>query len=80
MRAAAAGTVTAVCPLSGDQYGVLVDHGDGVETLYAQLEEALVSPGDVISRGDVVGKSGDAVYFEYRKGGESIDPTGMLGL
>ena len=80
VRAAAAGTVTAVCPLSGNQYGVLVDHSDGVETLYAQLEEATVAPGDVIDRGDAVGRSSDSVYFEYRKGGEPADPTGMMRL
>ena len=80
VKAAAPGTVTAVSPLSGNRWGVLVDHGEGVETLYAQLSAAGVSPGDAVSRGDVLGQSDGGVYFEYRKDGQSVDPTGLLGL
>ena len=80
VRAAAAGTVTAVSPLSGGRYGVLVDHGEGVETLYAQLSEAGVSPGDAVERGTALGRADGGAYFEYRKGGEAADPTGLLGL
>ena len=78
--AAAPGTVTAVTPLSGDRYGVLLDHGEGVETVYARLSEASVSPGDGVSRGDALGTADGSVYFEYRKGGEAADPTAELGL
>lgn len=80
VAAAGAGTVTAVSPMSDGRFGVLVDHGEGVETLYARLNEASVAPGDVVSRGDAIGVAGDAVYFEYRKGGESEDPAAALGL
>lgn len=80
VRASAPGTVTAVSPLSSGRFGVLVDHGEGVETLYAQLDAAAVSPGDAVSRGDALGMSGGSLYFEYRKNGESIDPTALLGL
>ena len=78
--AADAGTVTAVSPMSEGLYGVLVDHGEGVETLYARLSEALVRPGDAVSRGQALGRAGDSVYFEYRKNGESADPAAALGL
>lgn len=80
VRAAAAGTVTAVSPLSNGRYGVLVDHGEGVETLYAQLTDAAVSPGDAVARGDALGLASDNAYFEYRKGGESADPAALMGL
>lgn len=75
-----AGTVTAVSPMSGGLFGVLVDHGEGVETLYAHLAEAQVSPGDAVDRGQALGRSADAVYFEYRKGGESEDPAAAMDL
>ncbi|MBR1561116.1 MAG: M23 family metallopeptidase [Clostridia bacterium] len=78
--AAAAGTVTAVSPMSEGTVGVLVDHGEGVETLYAHLTEASVSPGDAVARGQALGTGGDGVYFEYRQGGESLDPAAALGL
>ena len=80
VRAAATGTVTAVSPMSGGRYGVLVDHGEGVETLYAYLSEAEAAPGDAVTRGQAVGKASESVYFEYRKGGESVDPADALGL
>ena len=77
---AAAGTVTAVSPMSEGMFGILVDHGEGVETLYAHLSAADVAPGDVVTRGQTLGRSGDAVYFEYRQNGESVDPAAALGL
>ena len=80
VRAAASGTVTAVSPMSGDRYGVLVDHGDGVETLYAGLARADVASGDAVARGDAIGRADGSCYFEYRRSGESIDPTEALGL
>lgn len=79
VRAAGPGTVTAVSPLSGDRYGVLVDHGAGAESLYAQLTRVDVSQGDSVSRGQTLG-AGEDVYFEYRVNGESVDPSAELGL
>lgn len=80
VRAAAPGTVTAISPLSEGKYGVLVDHGEGVESLYAQLTDVDVAVGDGVSRGQALGRGGDGVYFEYRKNGESVDPTAEMGL
>lgn len=80
VRAANAGTVTAITPLSGGKYGVLVDHGEGVESLYAQLTAVNVAAGDAVSRGQSLGRGGDGVYFEYRVNGESVDPSLEMGL
>ena len=78
--AVAPGTVTAISPLSGGKYGVLVDHGEGVESLYAQLTGVDVAVGDGVSRGQALGSGGEKVYFEYRRGGESLDPAQEMGL
>ena len=78
--AAAAGTVTAVSELSGGNQGVLVDHGEGRETLYANLSEVTVQSGDRIARGQQLGVCQDGLYFELRQGGDSVDPTEGLGL
>ena len=78
---AAPGTVAAVSPLSqGDRWGVLVDHGEGVETLYAALTEPAVEVGDVVERGAPLGLCDGSLYFEYRQNGESVDPSGALKL
>ena len=75
-----AGTVTAVSPLSGGGYGVLVDHGEGVETLYANLDEVDVQAGDSVSKGQKLGVTGGGLYFELRQDGQSVDPAERLGL
>ena len=78
--AADAGTVTAVSALSGGTQGLLVDHGEGRETLYANLSEVTVQSGDRIVRGQRLGACENGLYFELRQGGESVDPTEALGL
>ena len=80
VRAVESGTVTAVSALSGGEYGVLVDHGGGRESLYAGLAKAEIASGDAVERGQALGKAGDSAYFEYRSDGESVDPAPMLGL
>ncbi len=80
VRSAGAGTVTAVSPLSGGLFGVLVDHGEGLESVYANLAEVSVAQGDAVNRGDALGTSDEGLYFELRSGGESIDPSERLAL
>ena len=78
--AAADGVVSAVSPMASGGYGVLVDHGGGLESITACLEEVSVQAGSSVLRGGVIGKSSDNLYFELRQGGESADPTQKLGL
>ena len=78
--AANAGTVTAVSPLSEGRYGVLVDHGEGMESVYVNLDEVAVKSGDSVSRGQQLGACEDGLYFELRQDSEAVDPTERLGL
>lgn len=78
--AADGGTVTAVSELSGGSQGLLVDHGEGRETLYANLSEVAVQAGDRVARGQRLGACEDGLYFELRQNGEPVDPTEGLGL
>lgn len=80
VRSVGAGTVTAISPLSGGLFGVLVDHGEGLESVYANLAEVSVQQGDAVNRGDALGTSDEGTYFELREGGESVDPSERLGL
>lgn len=78
--AAEAGTVTAVSELSGGGKGILVDHGQGLESVYAYLSETNVQAGDTVVRGQPLGKTDANLYFELREGGNAIDPTEKMGL
>ncbi len=78
--AAADGTVTAVSELSGGSTGVLIDHGEGMETVYAYLSSASVQPGDAVSRGQALGQSVAQLYFELRQSEAAVDPTERMGL
>jgi len=80
VHAADSGTVTAVSTLSGGNQGILVDHGEGRETLYANLSEVVVQSGDRVARGQQLGACEDGLYFELRQNGESLDPSEGLGL
>ena len=78
--AADSGTIAAISPMSGGGFGLLVDHGEGLESVYAGLDEVSVQTGDSVSRGQQLGLCGDELYFELRQDGESADPSERLGL
>lgn len=73
VHAAHGGTV--IIGGAGAAYGnhVVIDHGDGMYTLYAHLSEIDVSSGQTVSAGDVIGlvgssgnSSGPHLHFELR--------------
>ena len=66
-------------------YYIVLDHGDGIQTLYAHCSELLVSVGDVVTKGQVIAKVGSTgnstgphVHFEVRINGERVDPLPYL--
>jgi murein DD-endopeptidase MepM/ murein hydrolase activator NlpD len=86
VRAARAGLVIAVLH---DQVGygthVVLDHGGGVTTLYAHLQEASVHSGDLLLQGDRLGwvgstgnSTGPHLHFEVRVEGRPVDPEAHL--
>lgn len=77
---AADGTVTAVSELSGGTYGILIDHGSGLESVYAYLSEAAVQAGDTVKKGDKIGLSSASVYFELRENETAVDPSSRMGI
>ena len=78
--AVAGGSVSAVSALSDGSYGVLIDHGEGRESVTACLASTSVQTGDRVQQGDAIGTAGGELYFELRQGGESADPTEAMGL
>ena len=56
------GNTDAVCP--GASYGkwVLIEHGNGLSTLYAHFSLSKVSKGQTVNVGEIIGYSGDTGY------------------
>ncbi len=64
---------------------VIVDHGNGYQTLYAHLAAIYVTEGQNIGRGAAIGKMGSTgrstgmhLHFEIRKDGALQNPLGYL--
>jgi septal ring factor EnvC (AmiA/AmiB activator) len=69
------------------EYGnlVILDHGDGMLTLYAWLQAVSVKPGDTVAAGAEIGSAGfgpgrdeAGVYFEVRDRQKAQDPIAWL--
>ncbi|MCL2415472.1 MAG: M23 family metallopeptidase, partial [Defluviitaleaceae bacterium] len=65
---------------------IIIDHGGGITTLYAHQSRNLVSSGDRVTRGQVIGRSGATgtatgahLHFEVRRNGSHINPRPFLG-
>ncbi len=64
---------------------VILDHGDGIATLYGHLGTIRVKSADVVPAGATIGTVGrtgnattDHLHFELRLDGEAVDPAGIL--
>jgi murein DD-endopeptidase MepM/ murein hydrolase activator NlpD len=64
---------------------VIVDHGNGYQTLYAHLSSINVSAGQVVNQGQVVGfmgstgrSTGPHLHFEIRSNGAVLNPLNFL--
>jgi len=85
VRYALDGRVAYAAPLNGYGLTVVVDHGNGVVSIYAHAGVLLVSTGDAIVRGQELGRVGDSgslrgayLYFEMRETGKPVDPSTWL--
>jgi murein DD-endopeptidase MepM/ murein hydrolase activator NlpD len=88
VRSAAAGVVS----LADDSFllhgqTIIVDHGQGVSTLYLHLSQLDVSPGEIVSQGQVVGRVGSTgvatgphLHFAAYAYHEPVDPFFLTEL
>lgn len=84
--AAEAGTVvSAVKERWGYGWNIILDHGGGLQTLYAHLQDFYVGAGDKVNRGQAIGQMGSTgkstgthLHFEVHKNGVALNPFGFL--
>jgi len=85
--AADGGTVTTATWGWGGGYGnhIIVDHGNGYQTLYGHLSQLDVSAGDYVSKGQRLGTMGSTgwstgphLHFEVRYNGSFLNPLNFL--
>lgn len=64
---------------------IIVDHGNGMSTLYAHMSRFVAGNGEKVSKGQVIGKVGSTgfstgphLHFEVRKDGNPVDPMGYI--
>lgn len=64
---------------------IILDHGNGITTMYAHAQELYVSEGQTVERGKAIAATGSTglstgphLHFEVRKDGEPVDPMNYL--
>jgi len=82
-----AGTVLLARPMYFEGNFVVLDHGQGLLTLYLHLSEFKVKEGDVVKRGDIIGLSGGTgratgphLHVAVRWQGTYLDPARLMQL
>jgi len=85
IHAAADGVVVSAGPLGGYGNATVIDHGNGLATLYGHQSSIIVAPGQHVSRGQVIGYvgctglcTGPHLHFEVRVRGTPVDPMQYL--
>lgn len=85
VRAVAHGRVAFSDWLKGYGLIVILEHGEGYMSLYAQNDSLRREVGEWVDAGDILasvgssgGQSRPALYFELRHGGQPIDPRGWF--
>ena len=72
-----------------DSYGnyIIIDHGNGLQTLYAHNSALLANVGDTVSKGQQIALSGSTghstgphVHFEIHQNGVAVDPQLYLSF
>ncbi|MEH1817984.1 MAG: peptidoglycan DD-metalloendopeptidase family protein [Nostoc sp.] len=85
IRAADSGKVIFAGWYGGYGRAVIIDHGNGLTTLYGHTSELYVTEGQAVERGQAIGavgstgfSTGPHLHFEVRRNGTPVNPTDYL--
>ncbi len=86
--AAESGTVTFAGWYGSGGYTVIIDHGNGLKTMYCHMMSGLkVYSGQRVSKGQAIGRIGDTgfvtgahLHFEVKVNGNNVNPAPYLGI
>jgi murein DD-endopeptidase MepM/ murein hydrolase activator NlpD len=85
VRATASGRIAEAGWVGGYGNMVEVDHGNGLATRYGHLSQILVTPGEVVTIGQILGRVGSTgrstgphLHYETRINGTPVDPMRFL--
>lgn len=85
VSAARAGRVVKAGRLGVYGLAILIDHGNGIQTLYGHNSQLLVKAGEQVESGERIAISGNTgnttgphLHFEIRQNGKTVDPTEFL--
>jgi len=85
VRAAASGEVVHSGWMNGFGYTVIIDHGRGVETLYAHNSRVTVAEGSMVNKGQQISVSGSTglstgphLHFGVLRNGKPLNPSNYL--
>lgn len=85
IRATKSGVVEYSGWIEGYGYTIILNHGDGVKSLYAHSSQLIVSVGDSVQQGQTVAligstgmSTGPHLHFEIRINGQAVDPFGYI--
>ncbi len=85
IRAADSGTVIFAGWYGGYGRAVIIDHGNGITTLYGHSSELYVADGQAVERGQAIAavgstglSTGPHLHFEVRRNGTPVDPANYL--
>jgi murein DD-endopeptidase MepM/ murein hydrolase activator NlpD len=87
VRAPAAGKVVLAGPLYFSGNTIILDHGLGITTLYAHLSRMLVHRGDLVKKGQLIGKvgatgrvTGPHLHWALKFHEARVDPYSLVAL
>ncbi len=86
LRAADSGKIIRVqYGRTGYGYNVIIDHGNGIQTLYGHMSRIDVQVGDYVAKGERIGLEGSTgrstgphLHFEVRVGGSMVNPLSYI--